>query len=481
MIMIPCFQMTKNSALAFTSKRRFGPRRLGSSTTVCSQRSSTPSSIRSIYDDDATLSKSPSLSSSVSSLSSSPPSTGPVTERTRYTIDDSVCRPTHPLALQKAVEKACRSIDVYLDRKRISRHTQHAFDVLMAELATTNPIPTTTTTSMMMMDESNNKHNGGGDEDPNIVVNDTVEKNSHILQSLPVILDSGCGTGRSTKILARIHPHHLIIGVDRSFVRLTKEKANRQDRDGDIADSRRRSVGSNNKNNNEDGVEDDEDFNDDITLDLHDDNDVVESSSSSSTSSNRPFCLRVAPNAYLVRAELVDFWRCCLQHELWQGANITHHYMLYPNPYPTNARLTQRWYAHPSLPLLLRLGAGTIIVRSNWENYLTEFANAVQLANDYYTSPKQQQTNNDDWNGEESPIVSSVTCGGSNNDNNNPASPYVVSAKVGPQKRTDTTLPYTNFEAKYDNVGEPTYELILTRESLLLQQEDFGPVAADSI
>lgn len=38
----------------------------------------------------------------------------------------------------------------------------------------------------------------------------------------PFILDSGCGTGKSTQQLARLYPDHLVIGVDRSQVRLAK-------------------------------------------------------------------------------------------------------------------------------------------------------------------------------------------------------------------------------------------------------------------
>jgi tRNA G46 methylase TrmB len=382
--------------------------------------------------------------------------------------------------LLKAVEKACRSIDVYLDRKPISKHTQHAFDVLMSELAMATSIPMTTTMSNPL-DRTDTENDCGGNMEVDIdivVVQCTNEKKNHILQSVPIILDSGCGTGRSTKILARTHPNHLVIGVDRSFVRLTKEKANRQG--SDRVEKRRGGSGSSNTNNDDDVEDSDEDLDDDVTLDIDDDeNDdgrmessLSSLSSSSSSSSKRPFCLQVAPNAYLVRAELVDFWRCCLQDELWQSAIITHHYLLYPNPYPTNARLTQRWYAHPSFPLLFRLDAGTIIVRSNWENYLTEFATSVQLANDYYTSqqppPQQQQQDQpiigDDRKGEESPITSTASW---DRKSNNQASLYFKSAKVGPHKRTDKTLPLTNFEAKYDNVGEPTYELILSRESLI--------------
>ncbi len=39
---------------------------------------------------------------------------------------------------------------------------------------------------------------------------------------LPLILDSGCGTGKSTHQLAALYPQHLVIGVDRSQARLSK-------------------------------------------------------------------------------------------------------------------------------------------------------------------------------------------------------------------------------------------------------------------
>ena len=38
----------------------------------------------------------------------------------------------------------------------------------------------------------------------------------------PLILDSGCGTGKSTKNLAELYPHHLVLGVDRSQARLAR-------------------------------------------------------------------------------------------------------------------------------------------------------------------------------------------------------------------------------------------------------------------
>ncbi len=41
---------------------------------------------------------------------------------------------------------------------------------------------------------------------------------------LPLILDAGCGTGDSSRKLARDFPDHLVIGVDKSTHRLAKER-----------------------------------------------------------------------------------------------------------------------------------------------------------------------------------------------------------------------------------------------------------------
>ena len=42
----------------------------------------------------------------------------------------------------------------------------------------------------------------------------------------PIVLDSGCGTGKSTHRLAGLFPRHIVIGVDRSHVRLAKSGQN---------------------------------------------------------------------------------------------------------------------------------------------------------------------------------------------------------------------------------------------------------------
>ena len=119
--------------------------------------------------------------------------------------------------------------------------------------------------------------------------------------------------------------------------------------------------------------------------------------------------------------------------------NIEHHYILYPNPYPKKNRLKKRFYAHPSFPLILALGGEKIVVRSNWKGYLSEFADSVAYANEYY---------------EEAGSI----------DATNIARPYAEAAVKGPGERIDKSLAYTLFEKKYDDVGENTFELLLDRK-----------------
>jgi len=49
-----------------------------------------------------------------------------------------------------------------------------------------------------------------------------LERLDVISEGRPLILDSGCGTGESTRRLAEIYPDHLVIGIDRSIKRLAK-------------------------------------------------------------------------------------------------------------------------------------------------------------------------------------------------------------------------------------------------------------------
>lgn len=122
----------------------------------------------------------------------------------------------------------------------------------------------------------------------------------------PLILDSGCGVGISTRQLAAQFPTHAIIGIDRSEDRLGRNHG------------------------------------------------------------------ELPPNALLVRADLVDFWRLAKQ----AGWAPERHYLLYPNPYPKAGHLKMRWHGHAVLPTLLALG-GRLELRSNWSIYVEEFSLAV--------------------------------------------------------------------------------------------------------
>lgn len=135
----------------------------------------------------------------------------------------------------------------------------------------------------------------------------------------PVILDSGCGTGESTLHLAHQFPGYPVIGIDKSAVRL--EKA---------------------------------------------------SQSVNSTIRDLP------SNAFYVRAELIDFWRLSLEKVTAGLWTIPYHALYYPNPWPKQSEATRRFHLHPIFPTLIRL-ALTTELRTNWEIYAQEFAQAASL------------------------------------------------------------------------------------------------------
>ncbi|MDR9466849.1 SAM-dependent methyltransferase [Marinospirillum sp.] len=124
----------------------------------------------------------------------------------------------------------------------------------------------------------------------------------------PLILDSCCGVGASTRTLARQFPEHFVLGVDRS------------------ADRLQRNLGE------------------------------------------------LPENAFLVRADLADFWRLA-EAAGWQPE---YHFLLYPNPCPKKKDLKQRWHGHPVFPSLVALG-GLLESRSNWLLYLQEMQQALQV------------------------------------------------------------------------------------------------------
>ncbi|WKE66304.1 SAM-dependent methyltransferase [Gallaecimonas kandeliae] len=126
----------------------------------------------------------------------------------------------------------------------------------------------------------------------------------------PLVLDSCCGVGESTALLAARHPGAQVLGVDKSAHRLAKHRHG-----GDEGD------------------------------------------------------------LLLLRADLNDLWRLLAE----EGVRPSHHYLLYPNPWPKAAHLQRRWHGGPGFPALLALG-GQLQLRSNWLLYVEEFAAALELA-----------------------------------------------------------------------------------------------------
>ncbi len=134
-----------------------------------------------------------------------------------------------------------------------------------------------------------------------------------------VILDSGCGTGESTIHIARRFPNNPVIGIDKSFARLNK-------------------AGNPVQTAGED----------------------------------------VPRNAFWIRAELLDFWRLALDRVKSGEWTIPYHAVYYPNPWPKQSEATRRFHMHPIFPTLLALG-GVTELRTNWEIYAREFAEAAKI------------------------------------------------------------------------------------------------------
>ena len=134
-----------------------------------------------------------------------------------------------------------------------------------------------------------------------------------------VILDSGCGTGESTIHIARRFPNIPVIGIDKSGMRLNK-------------------AGNPVQTAGED----------------------------------------VPRNAFWIRAELLDFWRLALDRVKAGEWVVPYHAVYYPNPWPKQSEATRRFHMHPIFPTLLALGQTTEL-RTNWEIYAREFAEAARI------------------------------------------------------------------------------------------------------
>jgi len=282
---------------------------------------------------------------------------------TQYTINDSICPPTDTETLNKVVIKHIQTLPKYWKSKPIAKHTSAAFTEAL-DFILQHPKRTTSL--------------------------DTKAK-------VKVIIDGGCGTGRSSFLLGEMYKDCLVIGIDQSLSRLSRNKG---------------------YNNN----------------------------TQASNTTNK------GDNVLLLRAELADFWKCILSSSEWQEhIQIHKHYLLYPNPYPKKSRLKNRWYAHPAFPLLMMSSEGAeLIVRSNWEGYLKEFGKAVNVwsdtgANyeDFHGMINSCESDDDEWH-------TTIASSSSSTDLN----------VVGPDRMNiDISESLTNFEAKYVEIGEPIYEL----------------------
>lgn len=80
-------------------------------------------------------------------------------------------------------------------------------------------------------------------------------------------------------------------------------------------------------------------------------------------------------NYRLLQVNLNDFWRLAVEAN-W---TLSHHYLLYPNPWPKAKHLQRRWHGSAVFPAILQLG-GELELRSNWFTYIHEFERALELA-----------------------------------------------------------------------------------------------------
>jgi SAM-dependent methyltransferase len=274
----------------------------------------------------------------------------PSPPRTRYTID---CPPTPAEALEALVERRCRHWREYDRRKPIADHTRRAFDEVYPRLASA--------------------------------------------QSL--VLDSGCGTGRSTRILSRRYPGSLVVGVDRSAVRLSRSEGKAPLRS----------------------------------------NSGVQGEGGGKAAS--------LGNMVLVRADLADFWSLMWRNNL----AVDRHYLLYPNPYPKRSRLNLRWYGHAAFPLLSRLHSRSLVVRSNWLAYLDEFAAAAAIA--YRHAAPALPPPGRNLGSADSRVGAAAS----------PLMTIHGPVPVEAWQELESGEPLTPFEAKYRAAGEVCYELVIER------------------
>jgi tRNA G46 methylase TrmB len=189
-----------------------------------------------------------------------------------------------------------------------------------------------------------------------------------------VILDSGCGTGESTIHIARRFPNNPVIGIDKSFARLNK-------------------AGNPVQTAGED----------------------------------------VPTNAFWIRAELLDFWRLALDRVKAGKWTIPYHAVFYPNPWPKQSEATRRFHMHPIFPTLLALGQTTEL-RTNWEIYAREFAEAARIVYEECGFPPSLRSVEDDNS------IPQIIC-----------------------ESFEATAPETAFERKYKEARQKLWRVTISR------------------
>jgi hypothetical protein len=127
------------------------------------------------------------------------------TTATRYTIDTP---PIDSKLLQATVYKNMKNLNRYLQSRPIANHTIDAFTQLQVELQKMQ-CPTSSTRTKDTPTPVPNPHHQSTAPLP-------------ILYTDGYILDSGCGTGRSSLVLGHLFPNSIIIGIDRSLDRLSR-------------------------------------------------------------------------------------------------------------------------------------------------------------------------------------------------------------------------------------------------------------------
>jgi hypothetical protein len=197
---LPLSFRARGSAAAFdaSAPMPFGKERLTSFSSTAWSRSRT--SVRMSYSYQPSLTTAPISSHSIPSLDNPTKALDSMLfnetafKTTRYTID--YCPRTDPVRLQRIVDKHATTLDRYLSHKPIAHHTLAAFQELCRQLQSKQ--------------QSLNASSTHG--------------------QYSIVLDSGCGTGRSSLVLGRLYPQHTVVGVDRSVARLSKQKTVVQNR-----------------------------------------------------------------------------------------------------------------------------------------------------------------------------------------------------------------------------------------------------------